>query len=438
TAMAELLLSHGADPNLVGQDKKTPLSIASEAGDVDLMQVLIDAGADARQPELIRTALRSRDLPSFHLLLNSGADPETSMGKGKKLLDEAITCGSLSMTRLLLESGADPKGHLWAALGAGDETLGEMLLFYGASASEKGPDGRLPIDFALETDSKTLMEALLEDGAIPNGKGSDGEYWVARAIREGNASAAETLIDHGACLDGIAAADGHSLLGWAIAHGMQGVIQRLIDQGADVRAREPSPASDAFTAAFTRSKTFRWHLQSDSKINPLMLAAAQGDTKTAKLLIDAGAQKGDYSKRYLWPVNIAAWHGDVAMMQIIFGRDPDPDRQPRRVIIDLSSQKATLYEDGRVAYSTRVSTGKSGYRTPSGVYVITDKHRHHTSSLYDASMPYFMRLSCAAFGLHQGYVPGYPASHGCIRVPESGARHLFGVCEVGDVVEIRQ
>ena len=48
---------------------------------------------------------------------------------------------------------------------------------------------------------------------------------------------------------------------------------------------------------------------------------------------------------------------------------------------------------------------------------ISDKHRHHNSTIYGSSMPYFMRLSCAAFGLHQGYVPSYPASHGCIRVP---------------------
>lgn len=435
--LAELLLSRGADPNRPDADRVTPLEIATRSKDVDLMQMLIGSGADARQPELIRHAVRERDIPSLSLLLRSGADPETAVGRGRQLLDEAIEARSPLMARLLLEAGASPAGRLWAAFDAGDERLGELLLFHGASPSERAPDGRLPMDHALGNGRGRLVRTLLDGGANPNGRGPAGEAWVARAIREGNEEAAEALIDRGACLDGLSAADGHSLLGWAIARRLDGVVDRLIRQGADVAAREPAPASEAFTAAFTRSKTFRWHLQADARINPLMLAAAQGDSGLAKKLIEAGARKGDYSKRYLWPVNIAAWHGDVEMMQVIFGRDPDPDNQPRKVVIDLGSQKATLYEQGEATYTTRVSTGKPGYRTPTGTFVITDKHRHHTSSIYDASMPYFMRLSCAAFGLHQGIVPGYPASHGCIRVPQAGAKHLFSICEVGDVVEIR-
>jgi ankyrin repeat protein len=437
TAMTELLLTNGANPNLAGKDRQTPLALATDARDIDLMQVLIDAGADPKQPELIRTAFRRRDLPSINLLLRSGADPETEIGNGRKLLDLAVEARSTAMTRALLAAGANPEGRLWAALNSGDAVLGEMILSHGASASERGPDGRLPMDFALGGGGGKLVKTLLDRGALPNGRNADGEYWVARAIREGNVEAAETLIDRGACVDGVAAADGHSLLGWAIARRMGGIVERLIAQGADVGAREPAPASEAFTAAFTRSKTFRWHLEVDSKINPLMLAVAQGDRKIAEQLIEAGAKKGESTRRYLWPVNIAAWHADVPMMQTILGRDPDPDNQPRKIIVDLGSQKATLYQDGRATYTTRVSTGKSGYRTPAGTFVITDKNRHHTSSIYHSSMPYFMRLSCAAFGLHQGVVPGYPASHGCIRVPQSGARYLFSICEVGDVVEIR-
>lgn len=436
-ALVELLLSHGADPNLAGQDRQTPLAIAADSGDVGLMQTLIEAGADANEPQLIRSALERRDLPAFRLLLKAGADPNTTLKGRQSLLDGAIEVGSVTMARSLLEAGASPEGRLWAAFGSGDARLGELLLSHGASPSEIGPDGRQPMDFALAAGDGALVESLLEGGANPNGREPGGEYWVARAIREGNAGAALAMIDRGACLDGIKAADGHSLLGWAIARGMTEVVDRLIDQGADVRSREPAPASEAFTAAFTRSKTFRYHLQSDSGINPLMMAAAKGDHDTAARLIEMGARRGDHTRRYLWPVSIAAWHADVPMMQIVLGRDPDPDNQPRKIIIDLGSQRATLYESGRATYSTRVSTGKAGYRTPTGHFVITDKNRHHTSSIYHSSMPYFMRLSCAAFGLHQGALPGYPASHGCIRLPQSAASHLFSVCEVGDVVEIR-
>ncbi|RYD18972.1 MAG: L,D-transpeptidase, partial [Verrucomicrobiaceae bacterium] len=77
-----------------------------------------------------------------------------------------------------------------------------------------------------------------------------------------------------------------------------------------------------------------------------------------------------------------------------------------------------------------------GFSTPTGEYVITNKYRDWTSTLYDASMPYFQRLSCGDFGLHQGNVPGYPASHGCIRVPAGNAQKLFTLTQAGDRVRI--
>ena len=81
-------------------------------------------------------------------------------------------------------------------------------------------------------------------------------------------------------------------------------------------------------------------------------------------------------------------------------------------------------------------TAPGGYGTPTGEYVITNKYRHWTSTLYHASMPYFQRLSCGDFGMHQGYVPGYPASHGCIRVPYGKASKLFQLTDLGDRVQI--
>ena len=434
--MVALLLEHGADPNLGGRKQSSPLEIATAAQDVDLMQVLIQAGARVTSPRLLKTAFGNRDLPGMAVLLRAGAEPDVKIGGGRTLLDGALASRSINMARTLLEAGAAAEGRLWSALESGDTELVSMVLQFGASVREAHPVHGLPLDGALERGDSEIVSLLLSHGADPNVTRVTGESWVAESIREGDEQVVEALLSHGACLEGLETSDGHSLLGWAIAHGMREVVAQLIAEGADVRAREPAPASKEFTAAFERSKTFRWHLQADSKINPLMLAAAQGDVEIAQMLIDAGAKKGEYSRRYLWPVNVAAWHMDVDMMQVILGRDPDPERQPRKVIVNLSSQRAVLYENGRVSYNTKISTGKKGYRTPTGTYVITDKHRHHTSSIYGSSMPYFMRLSCAAFGLHEGYVPNYPASHGCIRVPRTGAAHLFARCEVGDVVEI--
>ena len=92
----------------------------------------------------------------------------------------------------------------------------------------------------------------------------------------------------------------------------------------------------------------------------------------------------------------------------------------------------------KLIYSTRVSTGKSGHRTPAGHYVVTNKHKAWNSTIYGSSMPYFLRLSCGSFGLHQGYVPSYPASHGCIRVPAGNAKNMFYIAELGDEVVIQK
>ncbi|MEP6777567.1 MAG: L,D-transpeptidase family protein, partial [Chthoniobacterales bacterium] len=77
-----------------------------------------------------------------------------------------------------------------------------------------------------------------------------------------------------------------------------------------------------------------------------------------------------------------------------------------------------------------------GFSTPPGQYVVTDKDRDHRSTIYKVEMPYFMRLNCRDFGMHEGVVPRYAASHGCIRLPAAAARKLFAEIPIGTVVRI--
>ena len=134
--------------------------------------------------------------------------------------------------------------------------------------------------------------------------------------------------------------------------------------------------------------------------------------------------------------------GDLTGAQIavshIVGRDPESDSRKVHIVIDLSDQRARFIQDGEVVLSTRVSTGKKGNETKPGEYLVTFKHKDHRSNLYDAPMPFFLRLSCSDFGLHEGNVPGYPASHGCIRVPKKTAEKLFGMARLGDLVTIQE
>lgn len=113
-----------------------------------------------------------------------------------------------------------------------------------------------------------------------------------------------------------------------------------------------------------------------------------------------------------------------------------PD-DPLIVVVSLRNQKAHIYRGMSLITSTRVSSGKRGYSTKAGVYSILEKRRRHYSNLYaGAPMPYMQRMTWTGTALHAGVVPGYPASHGCIRLPRSFAPKLFSMTDVGEQVVV--
>jgi lipoprotein-anchoring transpeptidase ErfK/SrfK len=118
---------------------------------------------------------------------------------------------------------------------------------------------------------------------------------------------------------------------------------------------------------------------------------------------------------------------------------PLPERAPNgvRVVVSIPLQKAYVFADGDLVATSPVSTGKRGHQTPAGTFRILQKKVHHHSSKYDnAPMPYMQRLTNYGIALHAGALPGYPASHGCIRLPRSFAKKLFGLTDHGTKVTI--
>jgi quercetin dioxygenase-like cupin family protein len=117
-----------------------------------------------------------------------------------------------------------------------------------------------------------------------------------------------------------------------------------------------------------------------------------------------------------------------------------PERSPQGpvlIIVSLPDQRVHVYRNGiRIAAST-CSTGKPGHRTPTGVFKILQKDKHHRSSTYNnAPMPNMNRLTWSGIALHAGNLPGYPASHGCVRLPMGFSERLFGVTRLGMTVVI--
>jgi hypothetical protein len=213
------------------------------------------------------------------------------------------------------------------------------------------------------------------------------------------------------------------------------VLQALLDFGVDPNTRFNTPV---FKQVIDRCpiKDLRNAMESDSGLTPLICCAARGDVEGAVTLMRAGGKPDLCTTRYhRYPINFAATQGYLFLMRILLGRDPESEPDTL-VTVNLSRQRAWVTKRGRIINHTMVSTGREGYGTPAGRYVITDKHTSHVSTLYHVAMPWFMRLNCGAIGLHSGYVTGQPASHGCIRLPNEKARQFFSQVRVGDEVEI--
>jgi hypothetical protein len=110
---------------------------------------------------------------------------------------------------------------------------------------------------------------------------------------------------------------------------------------------------------------------------------------------------------------------------------------PVRVVISLPQQRAYVFEGGELLATSAVSTGKRGHETPVGTFRILEKQVHHRSNKYsNAPMPFMERLTMSGIALHAGHLPGYPASHGCIRFPFGFARKLYGITNTATRVTI--
>jgi lipoprotein-anchoring transpeptidase ErfK/SrfK len=144
--------------------------------------------------------------------------------------------------------------------------------------------------------------------------------------------------------------------------------------------------------------------------------------------------------------------------------DGDGVQGPASVVVNLPEQRAYFYKGDQLVGVSQISAGREGYNTPSGNYKIIQKDLDHASSLYGdyvdatgnvvqkdvdvtkdpkptgalfkgAPMPYFMRIT-GGVGMHQGYLPGYPASHGCIRMPGKMAQVFFNNVDIGTPVTV--
>lgn len=118
---------------------------------------------------------------------------------------------------------------------------------------------------------------------------------------------------------------------------------------------------------------------------------------------------------------------------------PPPTKGPLLISVSLATQSLTVYDDGVAIAHSPISSGTKEYPTPTGVFSVIQKQRFHRSNLYSAApMPFMQRVTWSGVALHGGKLPGYPASHGCIRLPDDFAVRLWRTTSTGARVVITQ
>ena len=471
--LMETLIELGADPGATNAAGETTLHLAFRRAWLDAVPKLALAGADpnARGPEgstLLEKAVAEQNTGNITLLLKVGANPNhpPQTGKPSTSLEHVFASGNTALLELFLNHGATPSGGnwdpwLWRAFHKRDHRTAHLLLRHGANASRRGPDGLLMVESAVLAGQGSFVKLLLDYGnpagaAIPlaSARGDldmaglllalgvdpnktlvpSRETPLSLAIRRQHDLVASALIREGADTS-LRLPEGQTAFHLAVATGCPLTVNELLKSGVDANTPFALPVSPEFLKS-VRPGVMRWSLKNERNVTPLMVAVDGGEIQTARYLIKAGAKvQAKTRPNRLYPINFAIERKDVKMTRLILGKDPH--REERQIVITLSEQRARLLDaDGNELFTTKVSTGRKGYSTPTGEFVITDKNRDWTSTIYHASMPYFQRLNCSDFGLHQGIVPGYPASHGCIRVPEGNAAKLFTMTQAGDRVKI--
>lgn len=296
-------------------------------------------------------------------------------------------------------------------------------------------DGPERLVAAIEAGDRVQVERFFAVGVSVETRLANGDTPLVHAVRAQRPAVVAACLDWCAQTEAVGS-DGLTALTLAVVTRQNAVAAELVEAGADPNHPLPAPMPMVVQNVF-QEPWFLTQLRHDPGLTPLMLVSVLGDEDMARVFLQHGGKPYQRTRRYTTDALVLACRaGQIRVAQRLLRRDPDDDSSQRLVIV-LCEQRVTLFRGEEVVMTSKVSTGRKGYATPPGDYLITSKHRDWTSTIYKAPMPYLLRLNASAIGLHQGVVPGYPASHGCIRLPAGKAAAFFKTAQIGDRVLIR-
>ena len=392
--------------------------------------------------DLVRAIVTHR--PSLiYFYLNEHLDPDARWSLGRPLILVAALQQDWGTVRRLIDGGArvdlpDDNGFtpLMAAAMHGNLEMFRTLLERAEKVdlAARCRDGRDLLWAALDGGNTQIIEAILQGLPLMPQWTPGTRRLFSEALRTGNTDRMRMLI-HKHAAPPTPEGKNVPLLAYAIAQNDAALFNTLLACGADPNTAISGKYDKEFLELLP-SKTFRNYIEDDRNVSVLMLASGIGRPEYLHALLEAGADRNRATARYkMIALYYAAQTGNWRCTQILLGSGPSPDQL--RLEITLASQHVALVKNGVPVFNTVCSTGRAGYSTHRGDYVITDKDRNHWSTIYKVEMPYFMRLSCLDFGMHEGVVPNYPASHGCIRLPGDAARKFFAEIPIGTLVTVK-
>lgn len=439
TAAADSLLIAGPS---IGAETPLPVVPARRTHIIDhCFTAAPEMNAPAvRGQNAVVTAALKQEWEIVRKLIDAGAPVETADESGLTSLMVAAKHGNIEMLRTLLERQArvdfmDFEGRtaLHYAMTAGKPEAVGMLLSLTPNFQPSSAAGRELLTVALKTGDMKIFQAILERCPATLEWTAETRGALEAALKADKRDQVRLLLSKHPAPP---TREGGTvpLIAYAIASDNAPLFYTLLACGSDPNIVIPKAAEKDFMALL-KSKYLRLYIQEETGINLLMLAAGLGKADYVRALLDTGADRNRATPREkMFPLYFAAWTENWQCVQMLLGGGPEPEQL--RVEISLAKQYAMVIKDGVTIFTTKVSTGRNGFSTPVGHYVITDKDRDHRSTIYKCAMPYFMRLNCRDFGMHEGVVQPYPASHGCIRLPGDAAKKLFAEIPVGTVVMI--